>query len=266
MMDRALLKVGELCRQLSHHGRRLGRRIAAAAAERFRDRLPDSGHGVGLYDYQVLLANELDARYARLVAWHDRRFRDQETLGELRRLRDTAADELRQRLLGVSDALEGSYPPGGLAQVFLRRFRPLPSSSAALLHLAERFHAALIDPRLELPPPRMGVEVDLAVVAGSLEAPLRRLGEAVTELPDAEAAERLSRGQAADALERLRSFAGKVSRYYQALSDLAGDEGLARRLRKSLAKVEPIRGADRGCKKRPGNPTPEQENARISGT
>ena len=113
----------------------------------------------------------------------------------------------------------------------------------------------------------MGVEVDLAVVAAGLEAPMRRLGEVLTELPDAEAAERFSRGEAVDGPGgRLRSLAGKVSRYYQALADLAGDERLARRLRKSLAKVEPIRGADRGCKKRPGNPTPEQENARISGT
>ncbi len=230
MIDGALLKLGELCRQLSHHGRRLGRRIAAAAAERFSDRLPDSGRGVDLHQFQVVLAHELDARYAQLVAWHDRLFRDLELVRELRRRRDAAVEELRQALTKVSDALKGSYPPGEPGLIFLRQLRPLPSSADPLLHLGERFHSALIDPGLESASPLAGVEVDLPVVAASLDGPMRRLGETLTELPDAEVAERLSRSQRAEALERLRSLAGQVSRYYQALSELAGDEQLARRL------------------------------------
>lgn len=264
MRDRTLFQLGELCRRLSHHGRRFGRRIAGAAAARCRGRSPDPGPGIGLAEYQVLLAHELDRRYAHLVACHDRRLRDREILGELRRGRDVAVMALRQTLIRVSDALKSSYPPRGLAQTFLRQFRPLPAAAEALLYLAERFRAALIDPRLELGPPRMGVEVDLAVVTSGLEAPMRGLGEVLTELPDAEAAERFSGAERSAALEEARSLAGKVSRYYQALADLAGDERLARRLRQSLA-ARPASHSPRRTK-RPGIRTPAHEVARITGT
>jgi hypothetical protein len=229
MTDRNLLKIGEICRRLAHHGRRFSRGIARAVTEPFRDRLPGRRQVADLCEYQELLADELEARYVQLAAWYDRYLQVLEVVRDLRCQRDHLAAVLRQRLTQVFDALQGSYPPGAI-QRFLRRFRPLPASVDELLQLAERFRAALIDPRLELPPPRMGVEVDLMAVAASLEAPARRLGEVLAELPAAEAAVRLSRGQAAGALDQLHSFAGKVAAYYQALSDLAGDEQLARRL------------------------------------
>lgn len=97
-----------------------------------------------------------------------------------------------------------------------------------------------------------------------LEAPMRRLGEVLTELPDAEAAERFSGAERSAALEEARSLAGKVSRYYQALADLAGDERLARRLRQSLA-ARPASHSPRRTK-RPGIRTPAHEVARITGT
>ncbi len=151
-------------------------------------------------------------------------------LRALRGLRDRLTAEVATALRQVIPALGSSYLEQAV-QRFFQQFLPLPARPDDLHLHAEGFHAALTDPRLELPASRPGVEVDIAEVARGFEEPMGELGETLAELLDKECEADSARSRRAAARERLRDFAVKVARFYEALAVLAGDERIAQRLR-----------------------------------
>ena len=87
--------------------------------------------------------------------------------------------------------------------------------------------AALTDPALDLPEPGPGVEIDIALVARSVEQPMKSLGETLAELAECQGAARHAKAERDDAHKRLVVYADKVARFYKALHDLAHHERIA---------------------------------------
>ncbi len=109
--------------------------------------------------------------------------------------------------------------------------RQLATAPPALQQQAERLHARLSDPALELPPPRPGVEIDLALAAESVVRPADELGRTLAAIADCDAAERHTRARRDEERERLEDFCGKVERFDRALRDLATHEAQTLRAR-----------------------------------
>ena len=102
----------------------------------------------------------------------------------------------------------------------------------ALHQAALWFAAKLVDPTFDPGPPRPGVEVDLPEVAWCFEEPTRQLGEVLAELRDNETAVVFARAQRDEAAERLKDYADRAGRYYEALCELIGNRKLAARMRR----------------------------------
>lgn len=222
MSKLSVTEVLEVCRRLEGRARGAGRRVAGALTERFRHRLPRRGF-VDVYELQLALAGELAAMRARFAAWEDRHESEVERGRRLRRRRDRLATEVRGTLLGLKQALTGAFD-GATASRILRPVRRLADAPPQVLRQAERLHATLTDPQLDLPVPEPGVEVDPALAARSFEQPMTGLGETLDALAECQGAVRHAGVRRDEALERLAVFAVKVARLYQALAELAGHE------------------------------------------
>jgi hypothetical protein len=227
-----VVHLGKLCRRLASHAMVYAERIARAATEPFSDRLPAGRPFVDLCEYQLFLGENLKALYAEVVELDDLCAHQRSVCRQLRERRDHLTRVLREHFLSVTRALTGSYC-GDAMRLLSKQFSPAPANPRELLSMVERFCALLADPELELPPPQPGVEVDLEEVARSFESPARLLGENLTELLENEAVARLTQSQRSAALERLRSLAGKVARFYEALADVADETRIAGRLSRS---------------------------------
>ncbi len=62
---------------------------------------------------------------------------------------------------------------------------------------------------------------------------MHQLGASLAELAEIEATVQHTRARRAEALERLKLFAGRVERFFVALYEVCGCPGLAKRLRKA---------------------------------
>ncbi len=199
--------------------RRLVIRLRGAARRRGRTAAPPDV--LDLRGLQLALADELEAMRAGLESW-DRRCECECERGDgLRRRRDDLAFALRSRLLRLKNGLSGAFDDRTARQL-LQPVRQLADAPRALQWQAEELHATLADPALELPPPRPGVEVDLALAAESLERPKAELGQTLAALTDCEAAVRHARARRDEERERLEDLSGKVGRFDRALRALAG--------------------------------------------
>lgn len=231
MIGATVIQLGRFCRRLSGFARGVAHQVAAAGSEPFRT----GGRAfVDLHDFQLGLGELLEVLHAELVAVDERLAREVQRGRELRDLRRDLVAVLRGALTRWKSALSGALDRGEI-----RRLRwpvdRLPQGADELLGLSERLFAHLTDPALELPAPRPGVELDLLAMAQGFEAPMRELGTTLAELRDVEAAEQHSRAKKAEAMERLRRFAGRVKRFYLALYEVTGNGRLAERLRKGAA-------------------------------
>ncbi len=254
MISQAALKLGRRCRRLSGFARSAGRKVAAACSEPFlplrtsppapqraegggrggKDPFsarPEFCHGLlDLYDYQVCLGDVVELWYVELVELDTDLARAVERGRQLREARGLLSSVLEAGLSALRDTLAGALEPGGVRHL-LRSLDRVPRDAAELQPLAERLFDRLIDPALEMPPVRPGVEIDPLAMVRGFETPMRELGATVAELAEVEATVRHLRAKKAEQLERLKLFAGHVERYFVALYDLAGCPELAQRLR-----------------------------------
>ncbi len=218
-------KLGKLCGRLSAFARALGERVAAAAAEPFRERLTACPGFPDLWEFQLLLADKLDTMYRQLLAWDNDLAREIQHGRVLRDLRQRLVSELRQEISRLLDLLNAAY---GAAAVWRSAgVLPPPHQPDALHLMARRFHGVLNDPSLELPPARHGMEVDATELSTVLEAPMGRLGETLEQLAANESAVAHCRSRKTEAQEQLRSYAERVERFYLALADLGGHDRIA---------------------------------------
>ncbi len=225
-------RLGKRCSALSGWVRALGGPVAAAATEAFRDRLAAGRDFLDLREHLVCLGEALEARYADLEAREDRLAGVLEALRQLRRRREALFQELRTKLLGVADGFRAAYGRGAVRR-FLWDLPRLPNDPRALYQVAQRCHAVLSDPPLELPPPQWGAEPGLAAMVRSIEGPMNGLGKALVALPDGEAEASHAQALKDETKARLAEYAPKVERYCQAFAELSGQDGWAERLRRS---------------------------------
>ncbi len=218
-MTQALTEILTVCRKLVGQARGAGRRVAAAVSDRFGSR-PTAGRGfLDVYQLQVAVADELEAMQAGLVACDHRCEQEIERGRALRRDRELSERELRDRLLQLKNGLGGAFDDRAAGEI-LQPVRQLAAAPAELQQQAEWLHGTLVDPALELPAPMPGVEIDLALVADSLERPAARLGRALAELVECDAAACHARSRRDEEQARLAGFAGTAERFYQALREL----------------------------------------------
>ncbi len=212
-----------VCRRIVIHLRGAGRRVAAAVSDRFGGRRGAGGGAVDVLDIrglQLALADELETMRAGLESWDDRCECERERAGGLRRRRNNLELALRERLRRLKNGLTGAFDDAAASKL-VRPVRQLATAPAELQRQAERLHAALTDPELELPAPRPGVEIDLALAAASVEQPAAELGRTLAALADCEAGERHARARRDEERDGLEDFSGKVGRFESALRDLA---------------------------------------------
>ena len=240
MTGEVLTKLGRLCREIAGHARAFARQTAADATEALRDRLPWYRKVIDIYELQVFLGDELQAMYAETAALDDRFAGEVERGRHLRRLRERLTAELRGELSRVKKTLAGAYDAATSDRI-LRHVRRLQPGAAALSEQAGRFHAALVDPALQLPPPAPWVEIDPAALAGSFEEPMDRLDEALAELADSECRLRRARSRKDAALKRLQGFAEEVASFYMSVYRIARHE---RTSGKSSAHSPPVATAE----------------------
>ncbi len=199
----------KVCRRLVIRLRGASRRRGTSAEPPFLD----------LRNFQLAIADQLEAMRAGLESWDNRCECERQRSGGLRRRRDDLELELRNRLLRLKRCLSGAFDDR-TARSLLRPVRRLADAPPALQAQAEEQQAAWTDPALELPPPRPGVEVDLTLAAESLERPKAALAQTLAELAECEAAARHARAQRDGERERLEDFSGEVGRFDRALRDL----------------------------------------------
>ncbi len=229
MTRKVVTEVLKTCGRLVGHARGAGSMVAAAVSGRYGGRRPGRRGSLGVGELQLALADELAAMQARLVAWDDRCAREVERGRRLRRRRERLQAELRSTLRRLKSSFSGAFD-GPTARYLLGPVRRLGGSPAEILEQAERLHATLTDPAVELPPPGPGLEIDLVLAADSFQRPMAGLGETLAELPECESAERHARSRKGEELERLALFAERVARFYSALCELAGHERVAQGL------------------------------------
>ncbi len=123
--------------------------------------------------------------------------------------------------LRLKSCLGGAFQTAAADQL-LGPVRRLAIAPQALRQQAERLHARLTDPALDPPPPRPGIELDLALAASSFQRPMEGLAEALGGIAECEAAVRHARSRRDQELEHLAVFAHQVGRFYRAVNDLAG--------------------------------------------
>ena len=243
MTPQVMTRLLENCRKLVGHARGAGRRVAEALGERFGGRPAAGGGFVDVHTLHLAVADELEAMDARLEAWTDRYRREVERGRRLRDRREGSVAELRSRLLRLKSSLAGAFDHGAAGRL-LRRVRRLETEPDALRQQAAWLHATLTDPELELPAPRPGVELDLALAAKSFEQPMKGLGETLAELIECEAAASHAKAQRDEVAARLTVFLDQAARFYQSLCELARHQRIAplRQAVRHPGRPDPARG------------------------
>ena len=233
MPFREIIRATKLGGRLAGHSRQNARRVAKSATDPFRDQLPPDREFLDLYEHQKAVGEEIVRMRRELIAIDDRHARQQELNRQLRIQRDSRVAEMRSALVKLKDTLDGSCGPGTSREVFQEDPPRLPDDPVALHQVGQRVFDTMTAPGFELEPAQPGVVVNPRVLAEGFEAPLNALGEALERLHDGESEARHTQSQKDVLHERLETRNGKAARYFEALADLAGHEGLAKRVRQS---------------------------------
>ncbi len=233
MPYREVIRAGKLGGRLAGHSRSNARRVAASATEPFRDRLAPGQEFLDLYQYQEGLSDELDRQDAELIAIDDRHARQQEIDRQLREQRDDWTKQLRDALIKLKSSFEGNYGPGASRKFFHELSLELPDDPKALHQLGWRVYDTLVDPLFQLEPTLDGVAVNPKTLARGFKGPLDGLGTAIQRLHHSEGETRHTQAVKDVKLAESQDFNGKVARFLEAFSDVAGHPGLAARVRRS---------------------------------
>jgi hypothetical protein len=152
-----------------------------------------------------------------------------------RQARDMANELVRRELIDVRTTVETHYGEVGLKRLGLDG--QVPTDPSVVATTAKRVVAALLDPRIELPPPRRrSITVDRAVLASEIREALpaleRSLADVAREAREAETT--LARKRTA--MERSDRATVRGGAWLAATCALAGRDDLAAKLRPTNAR------------------------------
>jgi hypothetical protein len=233
MPYRQVIRAKKLGGQIAGHARQHAQRVATSATALFPDLLRPGQQYLDLHQFQVAVGQELEKLHGELIEIDNRHAHQLEVARQLRGERGDLDGQVRTAMLKLKRTAEGSFGAGASRIIFEEDPPRLPNDSTALHQVAERAFEILTDPEFPLDSDQPGVVVNPAVVAQGFAAPLAGLGTTLKALHDAESAIRGTQSQKDEQLLKLETFNGNVARFYEALYVLAGEERLARRLRRS---------------------------------
>ena len=242
-------RLRKFCNLLAGHSLEQAEVIADASTDLVRDLLPDGQEVVDLLQFQLSLGERLESYCDLLSEIDDAHMKELQDDRNLRRERDAASAELRERSIQLRDSLDGLFGPGGTETIFQER-PVIPTDPVALHQLMGRVRKNLLDQAFPLPRTlQTGFTLDRAAAVADLEAPFERLGTVLKTLAAAESASKRSQTEKNRELTEIERFSLRVMRYYEALFDLAGFPDLSDRLRRSSHRAtgdEPDRGGGAG--------------------
>ncbi len=188
---------------------------------------------------QTLLGRWLREVRERLVAADEAHQKEIRKERSLRRRRDGAATEIRQKILAIRTTFERVYGAGLTAEV-VGLASDIPLDPVVLERYAQRIIEVMEDPDLILPAPRVkGSVMGPKEVIEEISPPLEILGETLEQHPTQKRKTQLALHEKRQALEAFNFATGRISRYLEALCFLAGMDFHAERVRQaSHAQVE----------------------------
>lgn len=205
-------------------------------------KVPDLGLAV------LLIARALRDVTGELVAKSDAYDAELADDSAPRDARDTAVAALVDTMVGVRAAVETLYGTPGLEALGIDG--RTPTDPAGIASHASKAASRLRDPKVELPKAvRKGIKIDLAALAGELDAPLATLAQAqkdvVREVREAQAA---SDGKT-KAMTANDDLFGRAANFISAALELVGEDELAARVRPVVRRpgtAAGVPGADGG--------------------
>lgn len=180
-------------------------------------------------ELQVTVRQMLDRHLALLVEADEAHVAAMGDLAEPRRLRGEATTTLYTALVGVRRIAEGLY--GDRTEELLRLGGPVSQNPVVLLRQAQRVVARLTDAEVPRPERRVTSAFDEAEWVEQLAAPVAELDEALSRLRSALRRTESTLKAKNEALAAYDLAFGRVSRFMEALFDLAGLPSFASRLR-----------------------------------
>lgn len=147
-----------------------------------------------------------------------------------RQARDAANERARRELIDVRNTIDAHYGEVGLRLLGLEG--PAPADPSVTAITAKRVIAALLDPRIELPPPRRrAITVDRAALANELSQWLPALEQALADVAREAREAETTLGRKRVAMERSDRATVRGGAWLAATCALAGREDLAARVR-----------------------------------
>ncbi len=244
--------------------------LAAAAAEHnplvsermtelWRSNIPKGQKVINILQLQSCLADDLIHRRDRLVDASHSALSDRTANRAQLQVRDNSVEELREKLFQARSTFEGVYGAGSSFKIF-EEAPVIPNQPRPLRHLARRVVDNLTSPDFELPPVREdGVTLDPVQLAKGIEAPLRKMEEAMAVLESRRRAYDQSLQQKGSSMTVTRAMVGRIARFLEALYDLAGYEVLSDRVRPSSHRAARAAAEARAAEESAPAPTPATE-------
>ncbi len=226
-------RLRKFCGLLAGHSWRQAERVAAAAKELVSQWLPPDQQEVTLLDFLLYLAELLEALRERLTAADNLHQHELQVDRNLRRQRGAWTARVREGMLQLRDSLDGLFGPGGGATIFEDAPR-IPTDPVALAQLTGHVLDNLGDDGFEMPEPlQKGFTLDRTQAVLDLEEPYQRLVAVLRRLESSESDSKFSQARKDTHVGDTEALAFKVARFYEALFDLVGLDGLASRVRRS---------------------------------
>ncbi len=257
MPKKTVTRLRKSCGQLAGHSRQQATRVAQAATTRFRALLPEGQLVVDLEQLQNSLGQQLADIRNQLTARDNNHQHELQVADTLRQQRDRAAKALRERMFQLRNSLDGLFGAGGSAKVFEDKSN-IPEDPMALLQFVGHVYDNLVNPDFVMPEPlQNGFILDRTAAAADFEVPYLELDEAVTKLEGTESDFKLSQSEKDIHVSEAATTVGKVARFYEALYDVLGFDGLAKRVRRSTHNRN---RSDDGAETDPSPETPPTED------
>ena len=229
-------RLRKFCGQLAGHSWRQAERVAQAAKQLFHPpskSLAEDPGDITLLDLQLFIAERLEEERRSLTEVDNQHNHELQIDRNLRQERDAATAQLREKLLQLRDSLDGLFGPGGSAKIFEDSTR-IPVDPMALAQFAGHVVANLADEEFPMPTPlQKGFTLDRRETVRDLEGPYRQLDTVLRQLESTESDSKYSQTRKDVKVDVTETFAFKVARFYEALYDLIGLDGLSDRVRRS---------------------------------
>lgn len=204
----------------------------AAFAHQVRSVLGRDEPRVG--ELQVTVRQVHDRYLALLVEADEAHVAATGDLAEPRRQRDEATTQLYTALVGVRQIAEGLYGDG--TEELLRLGGPVSQNPVVLLRQAQRVVARLADPEVPRPERRVVSAYDESEWVEQLGPPIEALEQVLSRLRSSLRRTESTLKAKNEALAAYDLAFGRVSRFMEALFDLAGLPSFASRLRPPIGR------------------------------